>query len=315
MRRGGIMAIVVIGVIVVVVGTGLLWFYIQMTNIGDNEITPIPTEDPGIRVVVARVDIPANTLIDDRDTLLDERTIPTDAFSNEYLIDMADAEGRVAKNVIRAGNPIRRSDLTTPGLSQQIPTAEPDQPRTKAYSLLVNSLSGVADQIRPNDFVDVVATFSIPRRLVYPLGRDDQGQLQYEFFTEIFQSTKTIVQQVQVMRILRRRVNAEGTPVAQPEQTTTEQTGASGQPIEEGNFVTEGDWLLVLAVNNQEAELIDFARNTNAAITLVLRGVGDVDLEQTIGASFDLLISDFDVPLPQPVPGRVYSEQEALTPN
>lgn len=71
----------------------------------------------------------------------------------------------------------------------------------------------------------------------------------------------------------------------------------------------------MLAVNNQEAELIDFARNTNAAITLVLRGVGDVDLEQTIGASFDLLISDFDVPLPQPVPGRVYSEQEALTPN
>ncbi len=309
------MAIVVIGVIVVVVGTGLLLFYIQMTNIGDNEITPIPTEDPGIRVVVARVDIPANTLIDDRDTLLDVRTIPTDAFSNEYLIDMADAEGRVAKNVIRAGNPIRRSDLTTPGLSQQIPTAEPDQPRTKAYSLLVNSLSGVADQIRPNDFVDVVATFSIPRRLVYPIGRDDQGQLAYEFFTETFQSTKTIVQQVQVLRILRRRVNAEGTPVAQPEQTTTEQTDASGQPVEEGNFVTEGDWLLVLAVNNQEAELIDFARNTNAAITLVLRGVGDVDLEQTIGASLDLLISDFGVPLPQPVPAQVYSEQEALTPN
>ncbi len=309
------MAIVVIGVIVVVVGTGLLLFYIQMTNIGDNEITPIPTEDPGIRVVVARVDIPANTLIDDRDTLLDVRTIPTDAFSNEYLIDMADAEGRVAKNVIRAGNPIRRSDLTTPGLSQQIPTAEPDQPRTKAYSLLVNSLSGVADQIRPNDFVDVVATFSIPRRLVYPIGRDDQGQLAYEFFTETFQSTKTIVQQVQVLRILRRRVNAEGTPVAQPEQTTTEQTDASGQPVEEGNFVTEGDWLLVLAVNNQEAELIDFARNTNAAITLVLRGVGDVDLEQTIGASLDLLISDFGAPLPQPVPAQVYSEQEALTPN
>lgn len=58
MRRGGIMAIVVIGVIVVVVGTGLLWFYIQMTNIGDNEITPIPTEDPGIRVVVARLIFP-----------------------------------------------------------------------------------------------------------------------------------------------------------------------------------------------------------------------------------------------------------------
>lgn len=307
------MVILFIGVIVALAAAGLLFFFFQMNNIGDGEIIPVPTEDPGMVVVVARVDIPANTLIDDRDTLLDERTIPTDAFSIQYLTNMADVEGRLAVNVIRAGDPIRRSDLTTPGLSQQIPTAEPDQPRTKAYSLLVNSLSGVADQIRPNDFVDVIATFSIPRRLTYPLGRDDQGQLQYEHFSEIFQSTRTIAQQVQVMRIVRRRVDAEGTPVAQPEQTTTE-TGEPGQTAEEGNFVTEGDWLLVLAVNNQEAELIDFARNTNAAITLVLRGAGDVDFEQTIGASFDLLVSEFDVPLPEPVPGRVYSEEEALIP-
>ncbi len=304
------MVILFIGVIVALIVAGFLIFFFQMNNFGGGEITPVPTEDPGIVVVVARVDIPANTLIDDRDTLLDERTIPTNNFSPQYLTNMADVEGRLAVNVIRAGDPIRRSDLTTPGLSQQIPTAEPDRPRTKAYSFLVNSLSGVADQIRPNDFVDVVATFSIPRRLTYPTGRDDQGQIVYEHFTEIFQSTKTIVQQVQVMRILRRRVNAEGTPVAQQEQPTAP-TGEPGQTTQ-GDFVTEGDWLLVLAVNNQEAELIDFARNTNAAITLVLRGAGDGDFEQTIGASFDLLVGEFGVPLPQPVRGRVHGEEVFL---
>lgn len=303
------MVIVVIGIIVATVVAGLSYLYFQGGNIGGREITPVPTEDPGIVVVVARVDIPANTLIDDRETLLDERTIPTNAFSPQYLTNMADVEGRLAINVIRAGDPIRRSDLTTPGLSQQIPTAEPDRPRPKAFSLQVDSLSGVADQIRPGDFVDVVATFSVPRRLTYPIGTDDQGRVQYEHFTEIFQSTKTIVQQVQVIRVLRPRVDAEGTPAAQPQPTP-----ATSEPGQAGDTITEGVWLLVLAVNNQEAELINFARNTNAAITLVLRGTGDVDFEQTIGASLDLLVGEFGLPLPQPVPGRIHGE-EVFIPN
>jgi hypothetical protein len=56
----------------------------------------------------------------------------------------------------------------------------------------------------------------------------------------------------------------------------------------------------VLAVTDQEAEIIKFSREANNAITLVLRGRGDTATETTIGATLDLLVSSFGLPVPDP---------------
>ncbi len=322
MRRGGIV-ILLIGVIIALAAAGLLFLFLQTSNQAQ-EPTPIPTEDPGRDIVVARVDIPASTLLNDTATLLEIQNIPTDEFNQQYFTNISDVQGKLTISDLRAGQRIEKPAVTEPGLSQQIPTAEPDRPRPKAYAFATSSLRGVADQIKPGDFVDVVATFLMPRRISYPTGLsfDEQGQgtIERELSIVEFRSTKTIVQQVQVLRIVRPGIPAEeGQPAPQqPSGNEAPQTDESGQPVDASETspagtITEGEWLLVLAINDQEAELVEFALNTDADISLVLRGAGDTDFEPTIGATFDLLVSEFGVPAPRPVEPRIYG-LEVLTP-
>ncbi len=317
MRRGGIV-ILLIGVIIALAAAGLLFFFLQGSATVNTNESIEPTREPRVEVIIAQVDIPANTLIADQG-LLGSREIPESEVNSQYFTNVNDVLGKLAVANIRADELITNSDVTEPGLSQQIPTAEPDRPRPKAYSFSTNSVAGVADQIKPGDFVDIVATFSMPRRISYPTGRDvdDQGQVtvQRQVTEELFPTTKTIVQQVQVLRIVRPGVPEEGTPA--PESTGPE-TDESGQPVQasqSGDTITTGSWLLVLAINDQEAELIEFALNTESDISLVLRGAGDTDFEPTIGATYDLLVSEFGVPAPQVLDPHLISEEDAFIPN
>lgn len=322
MRRGGIV-ILLIGVIIALAAAGLLFFVLSQPQTEGTGPLPTPTEDPGVEVVFARVEIPANTIISDT-TVLELQRIPSEEYNaraDEYFRSVAEVQGKLTTNVIGFNSPVEQSDVTDPGLSQQIPTAEPDSPRPKAYAFQTNSLSGVADQIKPGDFVDVVATFLIPRRVSYPTGSSLQEQagqtvnvIERELQDPSFSSTKTIVQQAQVLRIVRPPAPTEGTPGPEQPPEGVPETDETGQPVnqatqEGGTTITQGSWLLVLAVNDQEAELIEFALNTEANISLVLRGAGDTDFEPTIGATFDLLVSEFGVPLPEPLPPRIYGEE------
>ncbi|MCX7790106.1 MAG: pilus assembly protein CpaB, partial [Chloroflexaceae bacterium] len=57
-----------------------------------------------------------------------------------------------------------------------------------------------------------------------------------------------------------------------------------------------------------------FALASNARMVLVLRGAGDEAFEPTIGATLDLLISEFGLPLPYSAPPQVVGPETALTP-
>ena len=108
---------------------------------------------------------------------------------------------------------IRRSDVTEPGLSILIPTAQPNQPRPKAVPVQVDNLSGVADQIRPGDFVDILGSFEIQRTIIRPgFGENNQIVLREEAITG--RSVKTLIQNVQVLQILKPAA-PQGTPGAE----------------------------------------------------------------------------------------------------
>jgi pilus assembly protein CpaB len=333
MRRGGVL-LLLIGLILIV-GAVALFLFLQPGATGGiigggQPTSALPTEVPEVEVVRARVDIPANTVITDSITLLEVITIPQTEFDPEQnLSSVSEVEGKLTTRAFRANEIIISSALTDPGLSQQIPTAEADRARDKAYPFIVNNLSGVADQIKPGDFVDVVATFTVTRRQSYPTDLQPADaatggtpQLTRELTDQILNSTKTLVQRAQVIRILRPEVAPEGTPEGgevAPESSSLPQVDESGQPIDpatEGaapaSGVTQGVWTLILAVNDQEIEILEFALAANARTVLVLRGAGDSAFEPTIGVTLDLLVSEFGVPLPRPLPPRVFSEEEVF---
>ncbi len=333
MRRGGVLIILI--VLMLVVGGALAFFFLQDPNnplIGtapETDVTSEPTAIPMVGVVHARIDIAANTVIQETDVEI-VQIKQTELNAETQTTNLMDVVGMLTTSKIVAEQPVNISNLIEPGLSQQIPTAEPDRASNKAYPLIVNNLSGVSDQIKPGDFVDVVATFWIPRRQSYPTGltyEEVGGQMipmvERELLDERYYTTKTIVQRAQVLKILRPQVALpEETPVAEDapvNSSSLPQVDASGQPINPENpigtagSISQGAWTLLLSVNDQEVELIEFALRTDSRIVLVLRGAGDTEFEETIGVTYDLLVSEFGVPMPQQLPPHVLDPDDVFT--
>ncbi|MFV9503191.1 MAG: Flp pilus assembly protein CpaB [Oscillochloridaceae bacterium umkhey_bin13] len=328
MRRGGIL-ILLLGLILIVGAVALLLFLQPnlLTGGGAAEgptLIAEPPPIPEVEIVRARSDIAAGIILTNDVTQLEVVSIPqTDFNPDQNFSSIGEVEGLLTTRSFRRNEPLVRSALTTPGLSQRIPTPEANRPNDKAYPIIVDSLTGVADQIKEGDYVDVVATFNVARPVVSILptavpdleGNQVSGPLST---TEVqnFDVTKTIVQRVQVLRLLRAPVDVSATPDPNAPVQTDEQGRVidASQQQPGGTTTTPGQWTLVLAVTDQEAELIEFAVATQARITLVLRGAGDVAFEPTLGVTLDLLVAEFGLPLPRPLPPRIIGLDEVLTP-
>ena len=324
MRRGGRLFLL-LGILILIVGA-LAYFVLSQPNLVNQELTPQPTQELTRKVVIARIDIPNNTVITDTEGFLTTADIPESEFaaaSGQYFTTQSELMNKQTLRAISFNERIRREDVTDPGLSIQIPTALPNQPRVKAIPFQVNNLTGVADQIKQSDYVDVLASFTVSRTYLRPgFGENNQIIIREEPFQG--QTTKTLLQNIQVLQIRKPAPPAEGTPTpggeaapAGPPQTDTsgqpiQNQGAAGQPAT-GDQLQPGNWLLVLGVTDQQAEVLKFALEQGTGITLVLRGRGDSAIETTTGATFDLLVSQYGVPVPQPVPPAVLSQNE-LTP-
>lgn len=330
MRRGGRLFLL-LGLLIIVIGA-LAYFVLSQQPLATQDLTPQPTQELKRKIVIARIDIPANTVITDTVTFLTTIDIPESEFaaaSDQYFTSPEEMLYKQTLRGVAFNERIRKADVTEPGLAIQIPTAQAGQPRVKAVTFQVNNLSGVADQIRPGDFVDVLSSFIVSRTYLRP-GFNDQGQVMIKEEPFQGQTTKTLLQNVQVLQIRKPAPAPEGTPTpGGPADAGPPQTDANGQPVADGqggaqagdqtpnpanaNTFQNGNWLLLLAVTDQQAELLKFSIEQGTGITLVLRGSGDSAIETTTGATLDLLVSQYGLPLPQPAVPAV-SEQDALTP-
>ena len=329
MRRGGRLLLLL--AILVIVAGALVYFVITQPPASPAQITPQPTEEATQSIVVAKIDIPANTVITDTATFLGRAEIPESEFNSaagQYFTDPSQLVNKQTVRQINFNDRLRRSDVTDTGLSILIPTAQPNQPRPKAIPLRVNNQSGVADLIRPGDFVDVLSSFDVQVTVIRP-GFGENNQIVFREETSTARSTKTLIQNVQVLQILKPAV-PEGTPTAggaaPAAQSGPPQTDASGQPATEGGqqptagapaqggggTFTEGEWLLILAVTDQQAELLKFSSETGT-ITLVLRGRGDTAVENTVGSTLEILVSQYGLPIPGALPPNVISPND-MTP-
>jgi pilus assembly protein CpaB len=336
MRRGGRL-ILLLGIVIAVAGALFLYVVLTRQPVGPPITTIPPTESPKKKVVVARIDIPNNSVLTDTETFLQTADIPEADFNakpGQYFTSFGELQGKVTLRPISATEPILKGDVIDAGLSLQIPPAAPNEARRKAFPLMVNNLSGVADQIKPGDVVDVIASFRFTRLFLRP-SFNELGQviIKEDTITDL-QSTKTLVQNVQVLKIIKPPAAPEGTPTpggAPPPAEGPPQTSANGQPAgpggaagqpsqpgqpeqaAAGETLAPGFWILVLAVTDQQAEIIKLSREQGNGITLVLRGRGDTAVENTIGATIDLLVSQFGLPLPNPVAPAFFAPSQ-LTP-
>ena len=332
MRRGGRLFLL-LGILILV-AAALAYFVLSQPQNPSPELVAAPTQEIKKKIVVARIDIPANTILTDTETFLGVIDIPESEFNagqGQYFEATSDLLNKQTVRQINFNERITRSDITEPGLSILIPTAQPNQPRPKAVPVSVDSLSGVADQVRPGDFVDILTTIEIQRTIIRP-GFGENNQIIFKEDSITGKSVKTLIQNVQVLQVLKPAVpqgtpGAEGSaPAPAAQEQGPPQTDANGQPIQPGQAgqptqqtgpkttgtFQAGNWILMLALTDQQAEIVKFSTESGT-ISLALRGRGDTAVDNTIGATLSLLVSQFGLPLPGGAEPEVISQND-LTP-
>ncbi len=295
MRRKSTLFIV-LGVLLLLAAGGVA--AMSLAPGGSNLLATAPAEqtvDPPVPVVVAQLDLPKGTLIDAPEEFLSISEVPASQFdANTQFNDLEALRDMVTISDVKAGDTLRKSTVREAGLSQKIPEAADGQPSLKAFPVQVNSLSGVADLIQPGDFVDVLASFPLDVTTFYP---DGEGGLQEK--TSQQGTTKSLLQDIEVLDVVRPEVpaaegeQAEPTPEAPAENGETQPENSSAE-----NTLKAGNWIIVVAVTDQEAEILRFTINHGVNLTTILRRAGDHTTERTVGATLQLLIEEYGLPAP-----------------
>jgi pilus assembly protein CpaB len=313
MRRGSSVFIVIGLFLVLAAGAAVvLMFYGSETGLtlAASEAPMPPTAEPTVPVIKAEIDIAAGTVLSTTDGLLTTEMVPMSEFiPNVNLSSVEEARDMVLTSGVNAGDTMRKDMLRKAGLAQKIPVAANGQPAVKAFPIQVNNLSGVADLIQPGDFVDVLASFSMDVVTFRPGGITSEEAGGTKFIITEQQSnegsTKVLLQDVEVLDIIKPAPPAEGEgsaeqappPPAEGEGSETAE-GAAPAPSTAGNTLQTGNWVIVVAVTNQEAEVLRFALDRGIGITTILRAAGDHTTERTVGATMRILVDNYGMPMP-----------------
>jgi Flp pilus assembly protein CpaB len=258
-------------------------------------------------VVVAKKDIPAYTTLNDTNlgvTEMEESLVPPDA-----VTDASTLYNKVSMVRVDAQKPVLNSQVSSVGFSNALAKGE------RAYSLPVNARNTFADSITENDRVDILWTTAFKVAVPY---RGDDGKLKYE--KDIYTSTKTLLQDVKILRVVSLRPVT--TPNSGSGDSTTQQTAANTAAQQSLSSLYGGAApyasLLILAVNDQAAEVLKYAQDTGGNIDLALRSSapardgdgklimdasgnelrGDHERETTAGVTIDELVRTYGLTPP-----------------
>jgi pilus assembly protein CpaB len=324
MRRGSSSLLIIVGLFLLLAAgaAGVLMFYAPTQGLF--AATPAqlpPTTEPMVAVLKADIDIPEGTIISSTEGLLKMGEVPTSQFNEDInVVSLEDARNMIATTTIKAGDAIRKDSLRKAGLAQKIPAPKEGEAPVKAFPLQVNSLSGVADLVQPGDFVDVVASFSMDVITFHPGAPQKEDAALINTIAERATNegaSKVLLQDVEVLDVIKPAPPVEGEESPAPEATpppspADDTTGPDGTGTSQTNTLTNGNWIIVIAVSNQEAEVLRFSLDRGIGITTILRRSGDHTTERTVGATMRILVDNYGMPMPsfpqvvqQPGPAQI----------
>lgn len=129
-----------------------------------------PAETPKTEVVVAVADIPENTTITSDMVAL--KALPTEGLMDSVLTSVDDVVGKVASSDILNGEPVLSGRLVEVGeeANDTGTLAYVIDPGMRAYTLAVDSETGLMNLLKPGNRVDVILLYS------YNTGTGDQTQ-------------------------------------------------------------------------------------------------------------------------------------------
>lgn len=256
--------LIILGVLLAAGAFAVFYFYSTKT-VSEQESAAAAVVD--VQVLVAAKDVPAQTVL--TADMLRVQSVDQRSVTPDNLIEPGQAIGKTNVSALMKGQRVLASQLGEPNFSLSIPQGK------RAMAVAVDDLSGVAGLLREGDFVDVLATVKAP-----------EGGLNQEIATgdqkpEERPTTKTVIQDVQVLKVI------------QPSAPILE--GQEQEPAAQQETVASS--MIVLAVTDQQAELIKHTRETGL-VHLVLRAKDDRGVEETTGTTLRLLLETYGFPTP-----------------
>ncbi len=320
MRGGGSRFLIILGMFIILLAGVGLYMYLaspKLLQVSASQQFP-PTQRPNVAVVGATIDIEAGTLISDTTSLLEIKNISGDEYAanpQSYFTQLADVRNMKALVKIPGKAPVHRDALGPAGLSLKMPITPPGQPSLKAFPVQVSNLTGVADMIQPGDYVDIMASFNLDvttfRAGVPQSGQGGGSQPAVVEQASNEGSVKVLLQDAQVFDIVKPMP-----PQATPEPAPAPPTPAPSPPPQvqavppsqqivhntAASMLRDGNWVLIIGVTDQEAEVLRFALDRGIGISTLLRRAGDHTTEHTVGSTIRILIDNYNMPVPSSLP-------------
>ena len=302
-RRG---TILIIAGIILAIGTAAIAFILLQT--GGQEPTPppqaTPEEEPTITVVRAAQEIPAYSEITADAVVTWE--VPYSALADQPGL-MEDPQDVIGQRAIRT---IRRTEFITADLlfdesrllelgydaSLNIP------PGRVAMAFQTTRLAAVAGAVQSGDFVDLLISYWLVDT-EQEVGEPAEGEGGEE-------ETYILLAQLMLQDVEVYRVGAWGIPLPEREveEEAPEEEGAPAEeqgPEEEEAPEeaplpppAEAKVMLTLLLDQQDALVLKFARESGATIDLVLRGREDHNEVRTETVSIEYIMTRFDITVP-----------------
>jgi Flp pilus assembly protein CpaB len=297
--RGG-RFLLVLGALLAAMAFVVVYVVMSKTT-SDIEAATVPTPAPMKAVVVATGDLPAYTMLSASNVVLQE--VEATTVTSNTVTDPSAVYGKMTLVPLTKGQQLQQNYVTQSGFSTVLAKGE------KAFALAVTERNTFGGAVTENDRVDVLWTTTFRTWVAKP---GPQGQVEY--VESVFTSTKTLLQDIHVLRVidLRPPVPTEGQESqAQPASTTNGSPTQSNAPSPE-MYAEDAPYqaVLILGVTDQQAEVLKFARE-NGILDLTLRSSatfkaadgqemkGDREAEKTTGITIDKLITDYGLPTPK----------------
>lgn len=297
-RRGTIL--IIVGIILAL-GTTAVVFVLLRPSGQQPATAPQATPEAKVSVVIAAQEIPPLTEIpaDAVGTL----AIPESALSPNHLLDPGAVVGKKTMRAITRGSFITTDILLDESKVLELGyNASLNVPEGKvATTFSTSQIRAVAGAVQNGDFVDILISYWMVDTEAEPGAGagEEEAATPAESYILLAQ---LLLQDVEVLRV--GPWAGVAVPPEEGEEAAAQATpAAEGQPEGEGEGALqpvspEAQVVLTLLLDQQDALVLKFARESGASIDLVLRGREDHETVRTETVSLEYVMTRFEITVP-----------------
>lgn len=299
------------GRIFIILGVGLACLavalaFLMFQNAGQSQA--VERAPVTAKIYVAAKDIPAHQKLQEAD--LAEQTVDKDLLTGGEVLVKSDVIGRAPRSGLIKGQRIRLEEMEVAGLSNDI------APGKRAVAIPADRLALAGGLLADSDHIDLIFSTKVNLSLVLPTrpievetatapdanvvvtlpasapGEPSAYALPGEPGSRFkIRGTggggdpvsKVMMQNIKVLRVLSASAQQQG-------QQQQQQQGATAA----------GDMIL-LELTDEQAEVMKFILDNGASYSFTIRGKDDQDVANTNGITFDMLVTNYQLPTPKSV--------------